>query len=281
MSRGCRDTRALKLLLVSLFALPIACRRDPPAPPTLGQWVWTARDSALFVASRAARPELRSGVWVATLALRGDSLVTALGRPIDAAMGSDAEGVIRIDDSFSALWERIPGDSVAQLVTARLSRILPLIDPAPGRGGPPRTIQLDYDAPMSRLADYAQLLARLRTPGSGVLRDRSLWVTSLVAHLADPRYGERLRPWVDGHIVQLFDTGDRYYPRAAGVVLARLDRAALPFRVGLGSFERQLATGPTTHRAWFALLPEASQSRWYRGCWIFPAGTPYLSSLPR
>lgn len=269
------------LLLISVATIPAACRRDAPPSPTLGQWVWTARDSALLLATRTARPELRAGVWVATLSLRGDSLVAALGRPIDPSMGSDAEAVIRIDDSFSSWWDRLPADTVADRVAARLARILPLIDPPPGSDRPPRTIQLDYDAPVSRLPDYAGLIARLRAPGRGVLRDRPFWITSLVAHLADPRYGDRLRPWVNGHIVQLFDTGDRYDARAERTLLARLDRAALPFRVGLGSFERQLATGPTMHRAWFAVLAPASQSRWYRGCWIFPAGTPYLYSLPR
>jgi len=267
--------------IVCLAALLSACEAGPSPPPTLGQWIWTARDSVLFVATRAQRPALRAAAWVATLSRRGDSLVTEFGRPIDASLGDDAEAVIRIDDSFSALWSTMPVDSLADRVAARLARLLPLIDPAPGAGRAARTIQLDYDAPMSKLGDYAQLVARLRAPQVGVLRDRGFWVTSLVAHLADPRYGERLRPFVDGHIVQLFDTGDRYDARAERNVLARLERAGLPFRVGLGAFERELASGATTHRAWFAILPDASQSRWYRGCWIFPAGTPYLSSLPR
>ncbi len=274
--------RATRLFaIVCLAALLSECQAKPSPLPTLGQWIWTARDSALFAATRAQRPALRGAVWVATLSRRGDSLVTEFGRPIDASLGDDAEAVIRIDDSLSELWETIPTDSIAARVTARLARLLPLIDPAPGSGRAPRTIQLDYDAPMSKLGDYAQLIARLRAPRIGVLRDRGFWVTSLVAHLADPRYGERLRPFVDGHIVQLFDTGDRYDARGERNVLARLEHAGLPFRVGLGAFERELATGVTTHRAWFAILPEASQSRWYRGCWIFPAGTPYLSSLPR
>lgn len=267
--------------IVGLAALGAACQAKPSPPPTLGQWVWTARDSALLEASRVQRPSLRAAVWVATLSRRGDSLVTEFGRPIAASLGDDVEAVIRIDDSFSALWSAMPADSLAERVATRLTRLLPLIDPSPGAGRAPRTIQLDYDAPMSKLGDYALLLARLRAPGVGVLRERGFWVTSLVAHLADPRYGDRLRPWVDGHIIQLFDTGDRYDARAERNVLARLKRAEVPFRLGLGAFERQLATGPTTHRAWFAILPAASRSRWYRGCWIFPAGTPYLSSLPR
>lgn len=280
IKRGAAPMRRL-LTIVGLLTIAAACEQRRAPDPAVGQWIWTARDSALFIATREQRPTLRAAVWVATLARRGDSLVTEFGRPIDASLGDDTEAVIRIDDSFSALWSTMPVDAIADRVAARLTRLLPLIDPTPGAGHAPRTIQLDYDAPMSKLGEYAQLIARLRAPRVGVLRDRGFWVTSLVAHLADPRYGERLRPFVDGHIVQLFDTGDRYDARAERNVLARLERAGLPFRVGLGAFERQLATGATTHRAWFAILPDASQSRWYQGCWIFPAGTPYLSSLPR
>ncbi len=159
---------------------------------------------------------------------RGDSLVTEFGRPIDPSAGTDAEAVIRLDDSFSSWWGALPADSLADSVARRIARLLPLIDPSPESGQARRTIQLDYDAPVSRLDDYARLIARLRNPIDGVLRDRPFWVTSLVAHLGDPRYGDRLRPWVDGHIVQLFDTGDRYDARAERMVLSRLERAGTP-----------------------------------------------------
>ncbi len=272
--------RLLAIVGAGLVLCSSGCSREQaPASQLLGQWVWTSRDSALFIESRVARPELRAAIWVATLSRRGDALVTSLGRPIDATMGEGAEAVIRIDDSFSSLWETVPEDTLADRVAQRIARILPLIDPAPGSGEPARTIQLDYDAPVARLGEYARLIARLRSPRDGVLHARSFWVTSLVAHLADPQYGARLRPWVDGHILQLFDTGDRYDARAQRRVLARLASARLPFRLGLGSFERRLSTGITTHRAWFAIIPDASRSRWYRGCWIFPAGRPYLSDL--
>lgn len=250
-------------------------------PPVTGQWIWSARDSALLVERRVtiAAP-LRAGVWIASINWRGNGpegeLATSLGRPLDATVGNDAELVIRLEDSFSAIWRALPADSVAARLDARLERVLAVAE----RGGPPHTVQLDYDAPVSRLAAYAALVQRLRAPG-GALHGRSLWITSLVAHLGDPEYGARLRPHVDGHIVQLFDTGDRYTPDRAREVLALVSRAGLPFRVGVGAFERRLASGPTSHRAWFEVLPSAAQSPWYRGVWIFPGGVDYQTYLPR
>jgi hypothetical protein len=272
--------RGLAVALL-LGGLALACASDgPPPAPTLGQWIWTARDSALLQATRRQRPAIVAGVWVATLSRRGDSLITELGRPLDASAGPDAEVVIRIDDSFSSWWEEVPLDSMAGWVSRRLERLLPLVD-ATTRDGTrlARAVQLDYDAPVAHLADYAALLARLRRADGGVLHGRPLRITSLMAHLRDPAYGPLFRPHVDGHIVQLFDTGERHDARAERGLLERLETAGLPFHVGLGAFERRLATGATMHRAWFDVLPLAARSRWFRGTWIFPAGTPYLKYL--
>lgn len=261
----------------ALLLAVVACRSEPAATPTfLGQWVWTARDASLLQTTRRTMPTLHAGVWVATIEGRGDSLVGTLGRPIDATMGDDVEAVIRIDDSFTPLWGRASADVIAAGLEERLRRVLSVVE----REGAVAALQLDYDAPVSRLGDYAALLARLRAPGH-VLAGRHVWVTSLVAHLADPDYGKRLRPLVDGHIVQLFDTGDSYTSARVEVVRDRLRRAAMPFRVGVGAFERRLARGETTHRAWFGFLPIAAQSPWFRGAWIFPGGEAYQQYLTR
>ena len=271
-----RRWRGAGLLLAGL----LGCRDPQPAIPaqgaTLGQWVWSARDSSLLVASRREFPALRAGVWLATLSRRGDSLVTALGRPLDASVGADASVVIRLDDSFSTWWGTESPDTLAARLEPRIARLLQLAE----RGGAARPVQLDHDAPMARLAEYAALIARLRRPG-GVLHDHPLWITSLVAHLADPGYGARFRPLVDGHIIQLFDTGERHTSARERELLARAERAAMPFQLGVGAFERRLTSGPTTHRAWFDLLPRAERSRWYRGAWIFPGGAAYRTYLHR
>lgn len=260
-----------------LLAVMAGCADRPPVPPPmLGQWIWSARDSALLHAMRGRRPALRAGVRVATISTRGDSLVGALGRPLDASTGADAEVVIRVDDSFSSWWGRVAPDTMAERLDARIARVLQVAE----RAGARRTVQLDYDAPVARLAEYAALLRRLRGEG-GALHGRSLWITSLVAHLGDPAYGARFRPLVDGHILQLFDTGDRYSEAREREVWERVERAAMPFRLGVGAFERRLTSGATTHRAWFAFIPRAARSRWYRGTWIFPGGEAYAPYLPQ
>lgn len=280
--RSSRLRLAAALLLATSLACdrPAASRATAPQAPITGQWLWSARDSALLVDARRTLPALRAGVWVATIDRRGsgpdEALLTSLGRPLDASVGADAELVIRLDDSFTAAWRDVPADSIAAWLELRLVRLLRVVE----HDGPRHVVQLDYDAPVSRLADYAALLQRLRQPGH-VLHGRPFWITSLVAHLADPDYGARFRPLVDGHIVQLFDTGDRYTPERARDVMARVSRAAMPFRVGLGAFERRTASGPTTHRAWFDVIPVAARSPWYRGMWIFPGGMEYHTYLPR
>lgn len=268
-------TRHLAIAALLLAGVGGCEDRLPSPSPVLGQWLWSARDSALLQSMRGRRPALRAGVWVATISTRGDALVAALGRPLDASVGDDAEVVIRVDDSFSPWWGRVPPDTIAARLGDRIARVLQVVE----RGGARRTLQLDYDAPVGRLAEYAELLQRLRGEG-GVLHGRSIWITSLVSHLGDPRYGARFRPLVDGHIVQLFDTGDRYSAGREREVWQRVERAEMPFRLGVGAFERRLTSGPTTHRAWFGFIPRAARSRWYRGTWIFPGGEAYAPYLP-
>jgi hypothetical protein len=54
----------------------------------------------------------------------------------------------------------------------------------------------------------------------------------------------------------------------------------MPFRLGVGAFERQLANGRTTdHRAWFGATHVMIESPWYRGVWVFPGGTSWVSLL--
>ena len=161
------------------------------------------------------------------------------------------------------------------MLDRRLARVLALAD----EGSVPRALQLDYDCPTRLLPRYATLLRHLRSGES--LRGRRLWITSLVVHVRDPGYGALFRPVVDGHILQLFDTGDSFDDRLASQVPELLDAQGMPFMAGVASFERRRPNGASTmHRAWFAIIPRLSKSRRYRGVWVFPAGTPWLHLLP-
>jgi hypothetical protein len=118
--------------------------------------------------------------------------------------------------------------------------------------------------PVRLLPRWAAVLGRLR-PNIGA----SLWITSLVAHLEAPTYGDQLRPAVDGHILQVFDTGTPLGDRARVARLAA--RAAMPYRLGVGAFERV----GTEHRAWFAHLDEACARPWCDTVWVFPGNQPW------
>jgi hypothetical protein len=241
----------------------------------VGQWIWSRRDSALAASARRAFPRLETAVWVATVSARGDSLTTAIALPLSIAADDSAQAVIRIDDSVSRLWDRFDDAAIAELLDARVSRILALVDRGEEHH---RTVQLDYDCPSRVLARYAAVLERLRARS---LRGRHLWMTSLVAHVRDERFGALFRPLVDGHILQVFDTGDSFDDRSSQRLPAQLDGHRMPYMLGVASFERRLPRGlATAHRAWFAFLPRLAQSPWNRGVWVFPGGERWMHLLP-
>ena len=262
-----------------------ACRGDLspangallPATRADGQWVWSTADLALWRRALATRPTVRPGVWVSTVWWEGGATggvqqrLALSPRPLAPA---PIAVVVRFDDRMHAAWLAAPDSVIAAQLDARVAQLLRLVA---ATGADVREVQLDYDCPVRRLARWAAVVRRLH---AGALAGREVWVTSLVAHVAQPEYGTHFRGVVSGHIVQLFDTGDEPSPAAAARLAAQLDRAALPYRVGLGAFERVLRSGDgstrlTHHRAWFALVPALARSRSYRGLWVFPGGQPW------
>ena len=216
-----------------------------------------------------------AAVWLATIDVRGDSMQSSLG--ISPSIADDrAQVVVRLDDSFTALWRTLPDSVVADRLSARLAPLLALAD---SRGVSRRTLQLDYDSPVRLLPRYAALVRALR---KGVLAGRTVWVTSLVSHVVTSQYGALFTGVADGHIVQLFDTGDTFTPAAAQRLARALKKSELPFMIGVGAFERRLSGGRSTqHRAWFDVVPDLATLTGYRGMWVFPAGEPYVRLLPR
>ena len=67
-------------------------------------------------------------------------------------------------------------------------------------------VQLDYDCPERLLRRWSAVTAIL---SRGVLAGRRVWITSLISHVRHAEYGDLFRANVAGHILQLFDTGDR------------------------------------------------------------------------
>ncbi len=274
------------------------CRAPPPARVATradGQWIWSAADLARWQRARATRPDLRPGLWSSTVWWEGGVRQRLALSPRPFAAGSAGRRpalavVVRFDDRMHAAWLAV-GDGPAgdSTLAAELDRPLAtLLRLVAASGADVREVQLDYDCPVRRLARWAAVVARLR---AGALRGREVWITSLVAHVADHDgadrdYGDVFRGVVDGHIVQVFDVfapgGDAPSPTTAARLRAHLERAGLPFRLGVGAFERVVpaANGRarlTHHRAWFALAPGLARSPLYRGLWVFPGGQPWES----
>lgn len=254
----------------------VACGPPPAEPAPVerwGQWIWTDADARVYEESRAAVPGLVPTVWVGTVRFAGGGFTTELGHDPRGVAGERAV-LVRIDDSAHAAWDARPPAEVARALDERLTRIIGMVRAS---GLDPVEVQLDYDCPVRRLPAWADALRVLR---AGALAGEPVWVTSLVAHLQRPEYGDWMRDVVDGHVLQVFDTGDSALDAREVGALAL--RAHMPYRMGLGAFERGTADHPTTdHGEWFAALPLACLRPWCEGAWVFPAGQPWVTRLAR
>lgn len=250
----------MRLALLLALLVPSFADAAPVA-----QWVWSRRDVAALASVRRAHPEIRAAVSVAQIDYE-NGVSTHLR--LSPRTVSGAAWVVRFDDSFHAAWSQ-PAEALATEVNAALSRLL-----AAARAKPSE-IQLDYDCPVSRLDRFAALVRSLR---GASLSGHAVWVTSLVSHVQRPEYGLLFAGAIDGHIVQLFDTGDLPSKAGAASLARALEAAALPFRIGIGAFERGRRT---RHEEWIGRLAPLATSRHFRGTLVFPAGFDWTALRPR
>jgi len=241
-------------LLFALTMLPCGARAEP-----LGQWVWSRADLARLAEARRVRPDIAAAVSVAELRVEAGQVRVQLRHSPRIVPAQAA--VIRLDDSFHAALDT-DGPELTNALAAALGRVLALVPPEDAPA-----LQLDYDCPVHKLARWAGLLRALTE--RGLFEGRSLWITSLVAQLREPRFGALFAEIVAGHIVQVFDTGERAMADAEPALLALVTRAGLPFALGLGAFER---THGTDHAAFWELAPGLAKSPLFRGTWVFAAG---------
>lgn len=266
-------TRAARIVLlpaVLLQACSPARRGDRPA---IGQWVWSSADAELLREGQRARPGLRSAVWIGSLRRQGDTVVAQLG--LSPARVADASSiwVVRLDDSLHPLVDSLDTRELAVRIAPRLTALIEAAE----RGGTRHALQLDYDAPVSHLPKWAALVRELRR---SAIAGRSVWVTSLLVHVEQARYGAWMRGVADGHVLQLFDTQMSYTAFMRARVERALERAGVPVAIGLGAFERVRSAGrETEHRAWFEWTGAAVRRGLVREVWIFPAGRSYLPLL--
>ena len=265
---------ALALSAVACADAGVANRRGRSE---VGQWVWSSRDSALFVDASRTIDSVVPTVWIGSIgaARNGSSRARLALSPRIAGTGRVAT-VIRFDDDFTRLWDNQSDTAVAASVGSAVKAILSV---ALGAGVTITEVQLDYDCPERLLPRWA---AVVRTLSRGALAGRTVWLTSLVAHVRHSDYGDLFRGTVAGHIVQVFDTGDRMSVPYARQLERMIARHRMPFRLGVGAFERQLANGAmTNHREWFRAARVMAGSEWFRGVWVFPGGSPWASLLER
>lgn len=263
----------LRLLRVTAPLLVLTACTSTPATLQDGQWLWSSADRSVYLAARATEPGLRPGVWVSSISFdtTARQLVTRLALPPTLVPGPIAV-VIRFEDGMHQAWGRVPDAELAVATDSVVGRVLRLVRAA---GVPVAEVQLDYDCPVRRLPRWAAIVGTLTR---GTLRNEEVWVTSLVAHLREPEYGGLFRGRVAGHIVQVFDTGEDPTPARVDELQHLLRRQQLPFRFGVGAFERRLGPDSTTnHLGWFAARAGLARLPQYRGLWVFPAGRSWLA----
>ena len=216
-------------------------------------------------------------VWIGSFGeARNGSVAVQLARSPRIAGSDRVAIVIRFEDSFTKSWNNQTDSSIAAPVDSAIKTFIAVAQTA---GVTITEVQLDYDCPERLLPRWANVV---RVVSRDALAGRTVWLTSLVAHVRHPEYGDLFRDIVAGHIVQVFDTGDRMSVPYARQLERMVTRHRMPFRLGVGAFERQLANGTTTnHRAWFGAARLMAGSEWFRGVWVFPGGSPWGSLLER
>jgi hypothetical protein len=242
----------------------------------LGQWIWSRTDSSTFVQARDRFPALVPTVWIGTISSSKDGRIRSQLALSPRVAGARSAGVvIRFENSFTTAWAA----SDSAVANAVLLSVRSFVAAAVASGVEIVELQLDYDCPERLLSRWAVVVGRLsRDPTLGL----PVWITSLVTHVRHPRYGDLFRTAAQGHIVQVFDTGDRMSPSYARTIERLATSHRVPFRLGVAAFERDLASGRTTeHRSWFAAAPVLAESEWYRGLWVFPGGRSWAELLSR
>ncbi len=264
-------------LFVALATSTAACHpsAEPPIEsPRLGQWIWTRTDLARFSESAAVRPGLEAGVFIGAVHCDAATrqLVPTVGLAASDPHVDSVTVVIRFEDGLDRC--RTPDDATQRFDVSLDSAVRVLRT----RAGQTKVsaVQLDYDAPQRMIAAWAGSVRFLHTHA---LTSDVLWVTSLIAQLREPAYGDLFREVVTGHVLQVFDTGEPASATQIQEALRLARRVHMSFRLGLGAFERDTKSGPTEHRAWFATVPQFAAIHGYRGVWVFPAGQRWITFL--
>lgn len=255
-----------------LVLLLTACGQgEAGRTPPVHQWVFSQHDALQASALSATRHDFGTATWIGSLVRRGSGVGSQLG-VAPTRDDSASTWVIRLEDDITPLVDSLPIATFEARVCERVAALLATVE----RDGRKHTVQLDYDVPVRLLERWAHLVRVLR---SGPLQGRSVWVTSILAHLEHPRYGQWFRNVADGHILQLFDSGLPHTRANERRVEVAVRSVRLPTALGLGAFERMKRGRSTDHRAWFTWAARSAVRLNLRSIWIFPGGAPYQHLL--
>jgi hypothetical protein len=267
---------SLPALLLAAVALtgraPARQRTAPEKPNVAGAWIWTARDRQLFERSRERHPELSASILVGTVGCSAQGLGLRRGLSPASTGAAPRALILRFEDETTRCLvqdEAATAQSLDRALEGLLSEVA-------ATGTTFRELQLDYDAPVSKLGHYARLLGYLKQRS---LAKTELWITSIPAHVTANDYGDLMRPYVAGHVLQLFDTGLDCSPGRAERLRSALSRQGLAYRLGYGAFERQGAPPARSHACWLELSESLRRAPGAAGFWIFPAGIAYEPTL--
>ena len=231
-----------------------------------GVWIWTRTDAAVFANRGDLALNARPGVLV--LSIDDDGAGALVGRRglSPASVGAvELAAVVRIEDAVAPHLAN-PSALLAEL-DARLASLRRELDDG---GTKVAEVQLDFDVPVRRLDAWASVAGGV---AASSLAGVPVWVTSVPSHLADARYGALFQPAVAGHVYQVFDTGLGCNPAEIARARDHLERAAMPYRIGVATFEREKNGAQTTqHACWASATRVLWTSPRYAGAWVFPAG---------
>jgi hypothetical protein len=260
---------------VLLAVTVAACERRVDSVTETGQWISSATDSALFVDASRSIPALVPTVWIGTIRASKDGTVQVEPALSPGIAGRARTGVvIRFDNSFTNSWSTHTDSAVADEVTSVLRDLLSAADSA---GVTVSEVQLDYACPERLLRRWSAVVADLSV---GALIGRTVWLTSRIAHMRHREYGDLFRDNVRGHILQVFEGGERMSLPYARQIERLASRQRMPFRLGVAAVERRPTNGSTRdHETWFEAPHIMRGSRWYRGLWVLPGGMPWVQLL--
>lgn len=252
-----RYVGAMHLLALVTLALVTSLAPLARAAP-VGQWVWSLRDVAPLEEARRRIPDAVSAVQIGTLRWNGVTRAFVLQLGLSpAAVAGNATVVVRLDDALHRAWRTQAPSQIAAELNTSLARLRALMRPL----ATTFTWQLDYDVPVARLRPWSEVLKTLRAP-DGALAGQALWVTSLISHVQAPAYEALISPVVDGHVLQIFETGAPLSSAQLKVTTRSLATTRVPFAVGV-------ARDDVVQQEWLAAL---SRNPRYAGMWVFPVG---------